>query len=72
MTCWIYDRSPGGQPGNVLATGTMTGSFDFVAGRVDGTGPESHTQANTSFDLPAVQLSITLDYTAAELARVPK
>jgi hypothetical protein len=55
-----------------VATGTMTGSFDFVAGRVDGTGPESHTQANTSFDLPAVQLSITLDYTAAELARVPK
>src|SRR5688572_3288925 len=23
-TCWIHDRSPGGQPANVLATGTMT------------------------------------------------
>lgn len=68
-------------PGNVgdvvivdcrFATGTMAGSFDFVADRVDGTGAETHTQANTSYDLPAVQLSITLDYTAAELARAAK
>ena len=68
-------------PGNVgavmlsdcrVATGTMTGSFDFTADRVDGTGPATHTQANTSFDLPAVQLSITLDYSAAELARASK
>ena len=55
-----------------VATGTMTGNFDFTANRVDGTGPEAHTQANTSFDLPAVQLSITLDYSAAELARAAK
>ena len=49
-----------------VATGTMAGHFDFTADRVDGTGPDSHTQANTSFDLPAVQLSITLDFIAAE------
>jgi hypothetical protein len=55
-----------------VATGTMTGNFDFTADRVDGTGPETHTQANTSYDLPAVQLSITLDYSAAELARAPR
>ncbi len=52
-----------------IATGTMAGSFDFTASRIDGTGPETHTQANTSYDLPAVQLSITLDYSAAELVR---
>ena len=55
------------------ATGTMTGNFDFTADRVDGTGPDTHTQANTSFELPAVQLSITLDYSAAEpVVRAPK
>ena len=56
-----------------VATGTMTGNFDFTADRVDGTGPDTHTQANTSFELPAVQLSITLDYSAAEpVVRAPK
>ena len=55
-----------------VATGAMTGNFDFTADRVDGDGPETHTQANTSFELPAVQLSITLDYSAAEpVVRAP-
>lgn len=55
-----------------FATGTMQGSFDFEADRIDGSGPETFTQANTSYDLPAVQLSMTIDYTGLATARAGK
>jgi hypothetical protein len=38
--------------------GTMKGSFNFTADRVQGTGPDTYTQATTSFDVPAVRFTI--------------
>jgi hypothetical protein len=44
------------------AIGTMTGNFDYVADRLASeSGPESFTQSNVSYDLPAVQLLFTID-----------
>jgi len=43
-----------------VATGTMTGNFDFT---VKDASNNPYTRANTSFSVPAVQLSITVDLT---------
>ena len=53
------------------AVGTMTGNFDYVADRQTGTGADSHTQSNASYDLPAVQLLYTIDMrgVATDIAR---
>ncbi len=44
------------------STGTMTGSFDFTADKVGatGTGAAAFTQPSTTFDLPAVRLTISV------------
>ena len=42
------------------STGTMTGSFGFSADRANGTGPATFDQAVTSFELPAVRLTISI------------
>lgn len=42
------------------ATGTMTGSFGFTADRANGTGPATFDQAVTTFDLPAVRVTISI------------
>lgn len=41
------------------STGTMTGSFGFDASRQTGTGATTFSQPSTSFDLPAVRLTIS-------------
>jgi hypothetical protein len=55
---------PNVQTGNGLAScriafGTMSGNFDFAAT----SGDDDYTRGNTSFSVPAVQLSITVDVT---------
>lgn len=57
---------PNVQAGNGLtscriAFGTMSGNFDFAASSAS---DETYTRGNTSFSVPAVQLSITLEVTA--------
>ena len=42
------------------ATGTMTGSFGFTADRANGTGPATFDQAVTSFDLPAIRVTVSI------------
>lgn len=42
------------------STGTMTGSFGFSADRANGTGPATFDQAVTSFELPAVRVTISI------------
>lgn len=42
------------------STGTMTGSFGFDAARQTGTGATTFSQPSTSFDLPAVRLTISI------------
>ncbi len=44
-----------------FAVGTMTGSFDFEA---ENASNDTYTRGNTSFSVPAVQLSITIDASA--------
>lgn len=41
-----------------IAFGTMSGNFDFTA-----SSPSDYSRGNTSFSVPAVQLSITLEVT---------
>lgn len=41
------------------ATGTMTGTFDFMAGLLTGTGAATYTQAQTTFTLPAIQVTMS-------------
>ncbi|HET7604047.1 MAG TPA: hypothetical protein VFK36_13570, partial [Gemmatimonadales bacterium] len=43
-----------------IAFGTMSGDFDFAA---KSASDDDYTRANTSFSVPAVQLSITVDVT---------
>jgi hypothetical protein len=55
---------PNVQTGNGLtscriAFGTMSGNFDFAGSN----GSDDYTRGNTSFSVPAVQLSITLEVT---------
>ena len=45
-----------------FATGSMQGNFDFVASH---SGSPDFTQANTTYDVPAVQLSVTVNFTGA-------
>lgn len=40
-------------------TGTMTGSFDFTASRTSGGGALTFTQPTTSFELPAIRVTIS-------------
>ena len=42
------------------STGTMTGSFGFSADRANGSGPATFDQAVTSFELPAVRVTISI------------
>ena len=42
------------------STGTMTGSFGFSADRANGSGPATFDQAVTSFELPAVRVTIII------------
>jgi hypothetical protein len=42
-----------------IAFGTMSGNFDFAGSN----GSDDYTRGNTSFSVPAVQLSITLEVT---------
>ena len=43
-----------------IAVGTMSGDFDFAA---KSASDDSYTRGNTSFSVPAVQLSVTVDVT---------
>jgi hypothetical protein len=43
------------------ATGAMTGSFDFDATLIAGTGAGSFTQPPTAFDVPAVRVELVID-----------
>ena len=42
------------------STGTRTGSFGFSADRANGSGPATFDQAVTSFELPAVRVTISI------------
>ena len=44
-----------------FATGTMTGSFDFEATLLTGTGPGTFSQSPTTYDIPAVRLALVID-----------
>lgn len=52
-----------------VRTGTMQGSVGFTAGLTTGTGDPTFTLAETAYDLPAVRVSMTVDYTGALAAR---
>lgn len=59
------DNCPNVQIGNGItscriATGTMSGNFDFSA---QSSSDDTYSRGNTSFSVPAVQLSITLEVT---------
>lgn len=66
--CDAYEGSYGGVEITECryAVGTMSGDFDYVAEKVDGSGADSFTQSNASYSLPAVQLLYTIDMTGIE------
>ena len=51
-----------------IASGTMQGSLGYVVNRFSGAGPATFTQAQDVYDLPAVRLVLTVDYTGASTA----
>jgi hypothetical protein len=42
-----------------VATGRVSGTFEWTGDRATGTGPDTHTQSAVTFDLPAIRVSLT-------------
>ncbi|HEU4699877.1 MAG TPA: hypothetical protein VFS40_11905 [Gemmatimonadales bacterium] len=40
--------------------GSMKGSFNFTADKLEGSGPDSYTQPTTSFDVPALRFTLNM------------
>lgn len=52
-----------------VRTGTMQGSVGFTAGLTTGTGDPTFSLPETTYDLPAVRIAMTVDYSDALTAR---